>query len=71
MHSSSMNRRRTSTPDSERVVESLVEELLEDLGICCVMVTHDREQARRLADRVLVLENDAVEKRGRPAEVLP
>jgi len=36
-----------------------------------VMVTHDREQARRLADRVLVLENDAVEKRGRPAEVLP
>jgi len=61
----------TSTLDSERVVESLVEELLEDLGICCVMVTHGREQARRLADRVLVLENDAVEKRGRPAEVLP
>jgi len=56
-------------PDSERVVESLVDKLLQDLEICCVMVTHDREQARRLADRVLVLENGAVSERGRPSEV--
>jgi len=57
-------------PDSERVVEMLVDELIEDLEICCVMVTHDREQARRLADRVLLLNNGAVSKRGRPSEVL-
>jgi ABC-2 type transport system ATP-binding protein len=34
------------------------------------MVTHDREQARRLCDRVIVLEAGRLIHTGTPAEVL-
>ncbi len=45
----------TSALDEGRVefVERLVGEMVRERGLVCLMVTHDREQARRMADRVL------------------
>ena len=52
-------------------IEDLIESLVRDHGLTCVMVTHDREQARRMFPRVLVMEaGRVVEKSGTVAEVL-
>lgn len=55
---------------SESRVEALLEDLLAELGLTYVMVTHDREQAKRLADRVAIFEDGEVTRLGPTAEVV-
>jgi putative ABC transport system ATP-binding protein len=56
--------------DSKREVEGLLRSIVREQGLGCVMVTHDREQAARLADRALALANGRVVRAGSIAEVL-
>lgn len=51
-------------------VEELIRGLVTDAALTCVQVTHDRDQARRICDRVLVLNGGRLIQRGTPAEVL-
>ena len=51
-------------------VEETLVELRERLGISIVLVTHDIEQARRLADWVVRIDAGTVAAQGTPAEVL-
>lgn len=51
-------------------VEELIRGLVSDTALTCVQVTHDRDQARRICDRVLVLNGGRLIQRGTPAEVL-
>jgi putative ABC transport system ATP-binding protein len=51
-------------------IEELIRGLMAETSLTCVMVTHDREQARRLCDRVIVLEAGRLIHTGTPAEVL-
>jgi putative ABC transport system ATP-binding protein len=62
----------TSALDDEAKmgVEQLICRLLHDTSLTCVMVTHDREQARRMCDRVALLEAGRLIRQGTPAEVL-
>ncbi|WP_152041718.1 ABC transporter ATP-binding protein [Salinigranum salinum] len=57
--------------ETEREVESLLRDVINDEGLACVIVTHDVAQARRLADTVLSLEDGVVRELGTPREVLP
>jgi len=47
-------------------VEALLREIIIERHLACVLVTHDSGQARRLADRVVVLERGRVARTGRP-----
>ena len=62
----------TSHLDSaaEERVEALLGDLIRDLALTVVMVTHDENQARRLGDRVLVLQDGRVERTGAVEEVM-
>ena len=51
-------------------VEETLVELRERLGISIVLVTHDIEQARRLADWVVRIDAGTVAAQGIPSEVL-
>jgi putative ABC transport system ATP-binding protein len=51
-------------------VESLIQEIVRDQELTCVMVTHDVAQAVRLADRALVMEVGRIVREGAPREVL-
>jgi putative ABC transport system ATP-binding protein len=51
-------------------IESLILEIVHQNGMSCVMVTHDLQQAARMADRVLVLEDARMVRSGTPQEVL-
>ena len=51
-------------------VEQLICSLVKDTSLTCVMVTHDRDQARRMCDRVALLEAGRLIQYGKPAEVL-
>ena len=51
-------------------VEQLICSLVKDTSLTCVMVTHDRDQARRMCDRVALLETGRLIQFGKPAEVL-
>jgi putative ABC transport system ATP-binding protein len=55
---------------AKREVEALVRAIVRDQGLGCVMVTHDMEQAARLADRALALERGRVVRAGSIEEVL-
>jgi putative ABC transport system ATP-binding protein len=55
---------------AKRGIESLVQAIVRDRRLACVMVTHDLEQAARLADRALVLERGRVLRAGPVREVL-
>jgi putative ABC transport system ATP-binding protein len=55
---------------SKSGIEGLVRALVNDAGLTCVMVTHDREQARRLCQRVIVLEGGRLVQSGPTTEVL-
>jgi putative ABC transport system ATP-binding protein len=46
--------------DAEARVEELFTDLITESYLTCVLVTHDRDQARRLADRVAVFEDGRV-----------
>ena len=51
-------------------VEALILEIIQQNGMSCVLVTHDLQQAARMADRVLLLEDSRMLKIGLPEEVL-
>ena len=56
--------------DSKHGVEALVEQIGREQGIPCVLVTHDLNQAARLAHRVLLLESGRITRNGTAEEVL-
>jgi molybdate transport system ATP-binding protein len=56
--------------DLRAQLTSLVRELVAELGIPMVHVTHSVAEARQLADQVVRLERGKVVKRGSAAEVL-
>lgn len=58
-------------PAAERQVEALLEALVAESDLTAVLVTHDRSQAARLADRVAVFEDGRVVSLGTAGEVLP
>jgi putative ABC transport system ATP-binding protein len=62
----------TSALDEEakRGIEELISSLLAHNSFTFVLVTHDREQARRLCDRVAVIDIGRLTSIGTPAEVL-
>jgi len=51
-------------------VQNLLAALIRERQLTCVWVTHSTEQARTMADRVLVLRAGEIEAIGTPAEVL-
>ncbi|MGH9530455.1 MAG: ABC transporter ATP-binding protein [Terriglobales bacterium] len=51
-------------------IEALLRDIVSNLQLTCVLVTHDKAQAARLADRVLVLEGGCVIRIGSMREVL-
>lgn len=51
-------------------VEALLQEIVRDQKLTCVMVTHDVAQARRLAERALVMEAGRIVREGAVREVL-
>lgn len=55
---------------SKREVEALLEKIVRDQRLTCVLVTHDNAQAERLAERVLVLNAGRVARLGPAREVL-
>ena len=56
---------------SRSSVEQLLESLIRDRHLTCIWVTHSLEQARMMADRILVLEAGRIKTIGTPQEVLP
>jgi ABC-type Fe3+/spermidine/putrescine transport system ATPase subunit len=56
-------------PDTRSQVRSELADLLGALGMCTVLVTHDREDAFELADRVAVLLDGRIAHVGTPEEV--
>jgi putative ABC transport system ATP-binding protein len=56
--------------DARLGVEQLIRELATQTRRTFVLVTHDREQARRICDRVGAMERGRLIHLGRPAEVL-
>lgn len=56
--------------ETEARIEDLLEELIEAEQLTCVFVTHDAEQARRLADRVAEFEAGRVVAAGTPETVI-
>jgi putative ABC transport system ATP-binding protein len=55
---------------SKRGVESLLQEIVRDHQLTCVMVTHDAAQAMRLAQRALMMEAGRIVREGGIREVL-
>ena len=51
-------------------VESLIQNIVRNQGLTCVMVTHDMVQAGRLADRALLLDSGRILRIGSVHEVL-
>jgi putative ABC transport system ATP-binding protein len=55
---------------AKREVEGLIQAIVREQGLACVLVTHDLAQAARLASRALVLESGRILRAGPVAEVL-
>jgi putative ABC transport system ATP-binding protein len=62
----------TSALDEEAVeeVEELICDLVPERGLACLIVSHDREQVVRMADRVMVMEKGRMVRIGTVEEVL-
>jgi len=56
--------------DSARKVEDLVLDIIRERRMTCVIVTHNAAQARRIADRAMILKAGKLAAIGPPAEVL-
>ncbi|SDK27540.1 ABC transporter ATP-binding protein [Natronorubrum texcoconense] len=56
---------------TESQIEGLLEELIREDELTCVVVTHDTDQARRLGDRIVRFEDGRVTQVGAPREVIP
>jgi putative ABC transport system ATP-binding protein len=50
-------------------IEAVIQRIVRDGGLTCVMVTHDIAQATRLADRALILEKGRIVREGKVKEV--
>ncbi|HEX3470493.1 MAG TPA: phosphate ABC transporter ATP-binding protein [Silvibacterium sp.] len=57
--------------NSRSGVERLLESLIRERQLTCLWVTHSLDQARSMADRVLMLESGRITAIGTPAQVLP
>lgn len=55
---------------SKLAVESLILNVVRQSQLTCVIVTHDSAQARRFADRVLMLDHGSITRTGTVQEVL-
>jgi len=55
---------------SKAGIESLILQIVKAHGLTCVVVTHDRAQAARLASRELVMEAGRIVREGSSSEVL-
>ena len=55
---------------SKMGIEKLIESLVRDHGLTCLMVTHDRDQGRRICPRVILLESGRIVQSGTAMEVL-
>lgn len=55
---------------SKSEIETLLRNIVSNLRLTCVLVTHDKAQAARLAVRVMVLENGRIIRIGSMEEVL-
>ena len=53
-----------------RRIVPYLERIRDDVGVPMIYVTHDRDEARRFADHVLLLERGSVVRSGPPADVL-
>jgi putative ABC transport system ATP-binding protein len=56
--------------ESKLGIEELIGSLVRNHGLTCVMVTHDRDQARRMCNRVILLEAGRLLQGGTAMEVL-
>jgi putative ABC transport system ATP-binding protein len=56
--------------DAKLGIESLIKQIMKESQLTCVLVTHDIEQAYRMADRAMILEAGRIIKVGTAAEVL-
>jgi putative ABC transport system ATP-binding protein len=56
--------------DAKAEVEALMQQIVRERGLTCVLVTHDTAQAARLAKRALVLEGGRIVRDG-PLEEVP
>lgn len=56
--------------DAKGGIENLIRRLMEETSLTCVLVTHDRAQARRMCDRVVLLDHGRITSIGIPKEVL-
>jgi putative ABC transport system ATP-binding protein len=55
---------------AERSVEKLLCSIIREQNLACLIITHDKAQAARIANRVLLMENGRLVKLGSVAEVL-
>lgn len=51
-------------------IEQLIRRLVNETSLTCLMVTHDADQARRICDRIAIVEAGRLVQTGTPAEVL-
>jgi putative ABC transport system ATP-binding protein len=56
--------------ESRRDVETLMTAVIQDYGLTCLLVTHDVEQAKRLADHVMIMASGGRTAFGSSREVL-
>ena len=57
-------------PGTRRDVEALICSIIRDQGLTCLIVTHDAEQAVRMADRAAVLDGGRLVRTGPAEEVV-
>ena len=55
--------------DAKAEVEGLMQQIVRERGLTCVLVTHDMAQAARLAKRALLLEGGRIVRDGPLEEV--
>ena len=57
--------------DSSKLeVETLIQEIVQERGLTCIIVTHDTAQARRLAGRALLVQSGRIVRVGLVSQVL-
>ena len=56
--------------DAKLDIEQLIQSVVREQGLTCVLVTHDREQARRMCNRIILLEAGHLMQIGTAMEVL-
>lgn len=55
---------------SKLEIEALIQEIVQEQSLTCIIVTHDTAQARRLAGRALLVEAGRIVRAGPVSEVL-